>query len=233
MQLRSPHARTLATALVVVLTGCDLQVRPGTPGDRPDFVVAGIPDPLDLPSGGRDVANDLWNLARTGGTAEVDARVCVIDSGVDLDHPDLRVSRERSRSFISKGPEIGDPDDYNGHGTHVAGIIAALDNGVGTTGIASGATIVALKVVDSRGRGYTADVLEAIHFVSTPDKSGEPRCSVVNFSIGAARSPEVDKAVLKAAKRVPFVVSAGNRGRHVSAFSPAALDAKGVTVVTA
>lgn len=241
MHLRSPHTKTLATALVVVLTGCDVEVRPGSQAERPDFVIASAPGlagsggqrPATVSRQDESATGEPWNVRRSGGTADVDARVCVIDSGVDLDHPDLNVSKEHSRSFLKKGPERGDPDDFNGHGTHVAGIIAALDNEVGTTGLASGATIVALKVVDARGRGYTVDVLEAINWAAQTDKSGAPRCDIVNFSIGAARSPIVDKAVLKASRSVRFVVSAGNKGRHVSGFSPAALDAKGVTVVTA
>jgi subtilisin family serine protease len=153
--------------------------------------------------------------------------------GVDLTRPDLNVSVAWSRSFLDHGAEKNDPNDLHGHGTHVAGIIGGIDNDVGVTGIASGATIIALKVVDRKGRGYTEDVLKAIRYVAEPRKSGERLCDVVNFSIGTARSPTVDKAVLQASRTVPFVLSAGNRGRHVNAFSPAGVNGKQVYAVTA
>ncbi len=224
MFIRSPYPKTLVTALVAVLAGCDSDVRPG----QPDFVIAGSDIHANAP-----LDRDFWNVTRAGGTAPVDARVCIIDSGVDLTHPDLNVSVEWSRSFLDHGPERNDPNDFHGHGTHVAGIIGALDNDEGVTGIASGATIIALKVVDRKGRGYTEDVLQAIRYVAQRRKTGERLCDVVNFSIGAARSPEVDKAVLKAAESVPFVLSAGNKGQHVSGFSPAGVNGKQVYTVTA
>jgi subtilisin family serine protease len=226
MFYRSPYPKTFAAALVAVLVGCDSEVKPGQA--LPDFVMA-----TSLIHTDALVERDFWNVTRAGGTAPVDATVCIIDSGVDLTHPDLNVSVTLSRSFLDHGPEKNDPNDYNGHGTHVAGIIGALDNDHGVTGIASGATIVALKVVDRKGRGYTEDVLEAIRYVGHRSKTGERLCDVVNFSIGAAQSPEVDKAVLKAAQSVPFVLSAGNKGKHVKAFSPAGVNGKQIYTVTA
>ncbi|MFT5143152.1 MAG: subtilisin family serine protease [Rhodothermales bacterium] len=229
----TPHTRTWMTALVVVLGGCE-----PAPVDRlsarSDLVFA-IAEQPSWPAIGSPAAwpEEPWGVERVGGSAAVDGAVCIIDSGVDLNHPDLNVDVANSRSFIRHGPEKGDPMDRNGHGTHVAGIIGAKDNGFGVTGIASGATIVAVKVVDAKGLGYTRDVIAGIQYVSTKLKNGKPLCDVVNFSIGAVRDPAVDKAVVKASRVVPFVLSAGNQGLHVRHFSPARVDAKRVYTVTA
>ncbi|MBO6577368.1 MAG: S8 family serine peptidase [Rhodothermales bacterium] len=215
----SRYMSAIATLLVAGVAGCAGFERP-----EPRFELAGFTTHSDA---------DLWNVVRSGGAAPVNGRVCILDSGVDLNHPDLNVSKELSRSFVSRGPEQGDPHDYNGHGTHVAGIVAAIDNGIGVTGIASGATVVAIKVVNKDGQGYTGDVLAGIRYAASRLKDGQQLCDVVNFSIGAAADKRVDKAVRRAAKRVPFVASAGNKGRHVRDFSPARLNAKNVYTVTA
>lgn len=78
----------------------------------------------------------------------VDADIAIIDTGIDLDHPNLYVFA--NRSFI-RGASDGDDD--NGHGTHVAGTAAALDNYAGVVGVAPGARLWALKVLDNNGKG--------------------------------------------------------------------------------
>lgn len=89
-----------------------------------------------------------WGVARVGGPYQTTnggyaSRAYVVDTGVDLDHPDLTVNAGLSGSFLSsKGRGNDSPDDYNGHGTHVAGVIGAKNNGYGTVGVAPGAEIV-------------------------------------------------------------------------------------------
>jgi len=69
-----------------------------------------------------------WGVTRVGGPVDATGKVAwIIDTGVDLDHPDLNVDVARSVTFITSGPDSKDADDRNGHGTHVAGTIAALD----------------------------------------------------------------------------------------------------------
>lgn len=103
-----------------------------------------------------DLANTstlTWNVSQTGygrGDLQTTKTAWIIDTGIDLDHPDLNVDAGRSRSFISGQTSA---DDENGHGTHVAGIIGAVNNTIGITGIASGATLVALRVLDDEGEG--------------------------------------------------------------------------------
>jgi subtilisin family serine protease len=69
-----------------------------------------------------------WGVARVGGAGNgTGKRVWVLDTGVDLDHPDLNVAETDNISFLTKGKDHASPDDFNGHGTHVAGTIAALN----------------------------------------------------------------------------------------------------------
>jgi len=91
----------------------------------------------------------------------VDVDVAVIDTGVDFQHPDLNVAGgvncTSKNIFSSVCKEGGDDDHY--HGSHVAGIIGALDNGIGVVGVAPGARIWAVKVLNSRGTGYSSWII--------------------------------------------------------------------------
>ncbi len=74
----------------------------------------------------------------------------IIDTGIDLDHPDLNVDAAIGKTFVTRTTT---PEDDNGHGTHCAGIVAAIDNTVGVVGVAAGANVVPVKVLDKRGSG--------------------------------------------------------------------------------
>lgn len=91
-------------------------------------------------------------ITRVGGgtTYTGTAKAWIIDTGVDLDHPDLNVNTTLGRNFISTSKT---PDDDNGHGTHCAGIVAAKANTIGVVGVAAGAQVVPVKVLDRRGSG--------------------------------------------------------------------------------
>src|SRR5690606_27835123 len=84
-----------------------------------------------------------WNVAMVGYGDGTGKAVWIIDSGIDTDHPDLNVDILRSKSFVSG---ITSVEDGYGHGTSVAGVIAAKNNGSGLIGVASGATIISLRV---------------------------------------------------------------------------------------
>jgi hypothetical protein len=91
-----------------------------------------------------------WNVQRVGfgdGTGKI---AWVIDTGIDFGHPDLIVDRALSKSFVAGDTSA---DDDNGHGTHVAGVIGAKNNTFGVMGVAAGATLVSLKVLDKDGSG--------------------------------------------------------------------------------
>lgn len=100
--------------------------------------------------------------------------VAVIDTGVDSSHPDLNVVQKLS--FVDAEPST---DDFNGHGTHVAGTIAAKDNGLGVVGVIPGAQIYALKALNVDGTGNYSDIIEALDWVY----ANASKIAVVNMSI--------------------------------------------------
>ncbi len=138
----------------------------------------------------------------------------VIDTGVDLDHPDLHVNPDRGFSVFR-----GKQDDQNGHGTHVAGTIAAIDNGIGSIGVAPGATIVPVRVLDRKGSGTMSGVIAGVDFVAVNAKEGD----CVNMSLGGGVSTALDEAVVKAAAKsyAYFALAAGNSGEDAINHSPA------------
>jgi subtilisin len=172
-----------------------------------------------------------WSVRKTGyGNGEnfQDKTVWIIDTGVDLDHPDLNVDKVRSLSFISGQTSA---DDNNGHGTHVAGIIGAINNTIGVVGVASGVKVVALKVLDQVGAGTLSSVVSAVAYVSQNGKAGD----VVNMSLGLEGiSATLDREVKAAAdKGILFAIAAGNDGKSANNFSPGRVNHANVFTVSA
>jgi subtilisin family serine protease len=156
-----------------------------------------------------------WGIIRVGGAGSSSSNTAwVIDSGIDLDHPDLTVDVGRSVSFVSGG----DPDDKNGHGTHVAGTIAAKANGFGVVGVSPGTTVVAVRVLGASGSGSTSGVIKGVDYVGANGVSGD----VANMSLGGGASTALDNAVIAAAsKGVQFTLAAGNESVNANTRSPA------------
>ncbi|MEK6853232.1 MAG: S8 family peptidase [Nanoarchaeota archaeon] len=128
-----------------------------------------------LPWGVNRIDADLANGTGAG------VVVCVVDTGIDKDHPDLQANIVGGRNFVAKGAVV-DPakwDDDNGHGTHVAGTVAALDNSVGVIGVAPQASLLAAKVLNRQGSGYLSDVIAGIDYCV---QSG---ADVVSMSLGS------------------------------------------------
>ena len=167
--------------------------------------------------GGGTSQTTPYGIKRVNGGVASTGRVCVIDSGVDLDHPDLKVDKNASRTYITYGRDARSADDLNGHGTHVAGTIAALNNSQGVIGVAAGATVVAVKVLDQAGSGAYSAVIAGVDYVG----SGAPGCTVANMSLGGSVSQALDDAVLAASKNVVFVLAAGNESDDAKNHSPA------------
>lgn len=154
----------------------------------------------------------------------------VIDTGIDLDHDDLNVDTDRSEVFVSSGPGSNSPDDGDGHGTHVAGTIGAIDNDIDVVGVAEGATLVAVKVLDDNGRGDYSDVIDGIDYVAA---NGEPG-DAANMSLGGGTSDAVDTAVENAASNgIFFSIAAGNDSDDANNYSPARVEATNVMTVSA
>ena len=169
----------------------------------------------------------VWqgNDVSTRGNFASDTYAFVIDSGVLSTTGDLNLASTSSwhRSWVSGE---GAFTDGNGHGSHVAGTIAALANGEGVVGVAPGAQVVSLKVFDSSGGGasYTS-IIDAInHAVAViNDNSLDKSKVVINMSLGGGFSSSLDTAVKNAAGQgIRLAVAAGNDGKDADGYSPAA-----------
>lgn len=183
------------------------------------------------PGGGGSTAQTVpYGIARVGYGDATGKTAWVIDSGIDLDHPDLKVDVNRSRTFFTSGRDASSADDGNGHGTHVAGTIAALNNSIGVIGVAHGATVVAIKVLDSRGSGSYSGVIAGVDYVASAAQSGD----VANMSLGGPVSQALDDAVIAAAnKGIKFALAAGNDSKHASGSSPARANHANIYTVSA
>jgi subtilisin family serine protease len=168
-----------------------------------------------------------WGITRVnGGVSAVGKTAWIIDSGIDLDHPDLTVDVNRSRTFLGGSTT---PDDQNGHGTHVAGTIAAKANSIGVVGVAAGATVVAVRVLDRRGSGSTSGVIAGVNYVAANGVVGD----VANMSLGGSVSTSLDEAVLAASKNVKFALAAGNETDNANNHSPARVNGVNIYTVSA
>ena len=157
--------------------------------------------------------NDTWGVNRIGAGAVHDTgnrgaavKVAVIDSGINYDHPDLVANYAGGYDFVNQD---GDPFDDNGHGTHVAGTIAASDNGTGVVGAAPDASIYALKAFDATGSASFSDIIAALEWAV------DHGMDVVNNSYGSSEDPGpiVELAYQNAeAAGLLLIGSAGNSG---------------------
>lgn len=147
--------------------------------------------------------------------------VAVVDTGIDITNADLLVGAQ-SYSAVSALAK-----DDNGHGTHVAGIIAALNNGIGVVGVAPRATVYAVKVLDRRGSGTDSTVIAGLDWVAHNAGVVYPAIRVLNMSLGRpgtlGDNPVYRQAVATlAGMGITVVVAAGNdAGLEVSQQVPA------------
>ena len=176
------------------------------------------------------VSPDLvtWNVDKVGYGDGIGKRAWILDSGIDTDHPDLTVDTNHSRTFMEGETSV---EDDNGHGTHVAGVIGAKNNQIGTLGVASGATIIGLKVLNNVGEGKLSLTLKALSYVRANAKAGD----VVNISMSLNDISEVLETEIQAiASRGIFVtIAAGNEGKSANDISPARTSGKNIYTVTA
>jgi len=172
-----------------------------------------------------------WGITRVGGFVNYSGSnvAWVIDTGIDLTHPDLNVSSTNGFTAFTSGRDAN-LNDGNGHGTHVAGTIAALNNSVGVVGVAAGAPVVPVKVLDSRGSGSYTGVIAGVDWVGGKGKSGD----VANMSLGGPASQALDDAVLAASnKGIKFVLAAGNSSADAKNYSPARVNGSNIWTISA
>lgn len=169
------------------------------------------------PGGGSQPTQSTpWGVSRVNGGISGSGKVAwIIDSGIDPTHPDLVVDAGRGKDFT--GSRSGWKDE-NGHGTHVAGTVAARsDNGIGVVGVAAGATVIAVRVLDRRGSGSYSGVIAGVDYVAKTASSGD----VANMSLGGPVSQALDDAVLAAGTKLAMVLAAGNESDNAANHSPA------------
>src|SRR5215208_6344783 len=144
----------------------------------------------------------------------VDADIAILDTGIDLDHADLNVFHERS--FI---PGTINADDDHGHGTHLAGVAAAKDNSFGMVGIAPGARLWAIKVLESSGMGEISTLIKGLDYIN----QHQNEVDVAVLSLGCeCESGALDIAINNSIKAgITIVVAAGNEGKNARTFTPA------------
>ena len=184
--------------------------------DRPVSALDGVPLTTGdtVPTSVRRI--EAGSAALTHGASS--ANVAVVDSGVDLDHPDLNV--RRGANCVGTGL----PEDDNGHGTHVAGTIAARNDGVGVTGVAPGTTVYAVKVLDGAGTGSWSSVICGLDWAiaTHADADATNDIDVANLSLGGAgtsvrdcvsTSDPLHLAICRATSSgIVVVAAAGNEG---------------------
>lgn len=137
--------------------------------------------------------------------------VAICDTGIDTDHPDLVSNIIGGRNFTPEGWSQSNYEDGNGHGTHVAGTIAA--NGK-IKGVAPEAKILVCKVLDRNGSGNYYSIIEGIRYATAwKGKNGE-KVRIINMSLGGSvDDPKLEKAILAAcSKGIIVVVASGNEG---------------------
>jgi len=164
---------------------------------------APAPQPTENLEWGVDrVDADLaWAVSKGNGV-----KVAIIDTGIDKDHPDLVANLKGGVNFTSRFSTRWNDD--NGHGTHVAGIVAAVDNTIGVIGVAPEAHLYAVKVLDRNGSGYVSTVIKGIEWAKNNGMQ------VVNMSLGTASDVQAlhDAVDAAYAAGLVLVAAAGNSG---------------------
>ncbi len=156
-----------------------------------------------------------WGIDRVDadlvwGTTVGDAvKVGVIDTGIELSHPDLAANIKGGYNAINSTRSA---NDDNGHGTHVAGIIAAANNSIGVVGVGPAIDLYAIKVLSRTGSGYLSDVIEGLNWAVVNG------LQIVNMSLGSSSNVQsfADAVVAAKAAGLVMVAAAGNSGAAVS-----------------
>ena len=169
-----------------------------------------------------------YGITRVGGGVDATGKhAWIIDTGIDLDHPDLNVGT--GASFVTRGKITA--DDGNGHGTHVAGTIGAINNAIGVVGVAANATVHPVRVLDKSGSGYIDWIVKGIDYVAANASPGD----VANMSLGATgHFQSLHDAVTRAADLgIKFSVAAGNESDDANFHEPAHINHANVFTISA
>lgn len=163
---------------------------------------ARAPQPVEVLPWGVDRidADAAWTTSTASGV-----KVAIIDTGIDRDHPDLKTNIAGGINTVN--PRKSAEDD-NGHGTHVAGTIAGIDNEIGVIGVGPSASLYAVKAFGSSGFAYTSDIIEGIQWCVNN------QMDVINMSFGSSGDTQALHDAITAAFNagIVLVAAAGNNG---------------------
>lgn len=150
-----------------------------------------------------------WRLSQGEGV-----KVAVIDTGCDLNHNDLKSNLLPGKNFVERNK---DPQDFNGHGTHVTGTICAINNSLGMVGVAPLCKVLPVKALGNDGSGNTKDVVDSVYWAA------DQKVDFITMSLGTPKNvPELEKAIKYALnKGVITFCAAGNAGNTREIFYPA------------
>ncbi|MFS1511209.1 S8 family peptidase [Chengkuizengella sp. SCS-71B] len=163
-----------------------------------------------IPWGVQEIkAPQVWKYTKGDGI-----KISVIDTGVDFNHPDLKEQLRRGFNFIY--PHMP-PWDDNGHGTHIAGTIAASNENMGVVGTAPRAELYPIKAFDYRGTAYSSDIIQAIEW------SIRNQMNIINMSFGMSNRSQSLLDAIKQANELGIitVASSGNDGKRENVDYPA------------
>ncbi|MCU0377210.1 MAG: S8 family serine peptidase [Bacteroidales bacterium] len=203
-----------------------LKKNPNVRGVWPDMMFTlGKPAPVPTPLPAEVTPQ---GITRVGGTTYTGTKKAwIIDTGIDLDHQDLSVDAGSGKTFVAR---TATPDDDNGHGTHCAGIVGAIDNTVGVVGVAAGAKVVPVKVLDKRGSGAMSVIIAGVDYVT----SNAPAGDAANMSLGGGIYEPLDlKVVAMGAKGIFVSLAAGNESDDANNHSPARANGPNVYTISA
>ena len=168
-----------------------------------------------------------WGITRVGGAGDGTGKTAwILDTGVDLANADLNTSKACHTYFAGNSP-----DDGNGHGTHVAGTIAAKNNTLDVVGVAAGAYVCSVRVLGNSGSGTWEWIVNGVNYDAAHGGNGD----VANMSLGGSGSNTTLENAIRdaAAKGIKFVIAAGNEGVNAGTTTPARLNATNVYTISA
>lgn len=187
---------------------------------KPSTIGVDMAQPVSIAASNDPYRSSQWALTTFGAetlwkkSTGKSVVIAVVDTGVALTHPDLRGRVLAGRDYIAPGTS---PADENGHGSHVAGIIAAnANNKVGTAGLAHQSLILPVRVLDRDGRGNSANVAQGIIWAA------QKGVNIINLSLSASRSDNAIKSAVAYAqsRNIVVIAAAGNSGCGLLLGSP-------------
>lgn len=230
------HALTGFAANLTAEQVSALQANPNVEAIVKDDVISLGPIETQMSTNAAAAQTTPCGITNAGGFADGSTKgtfIWIVDTGIDLDHPDLNVITNSLYAISKVG---GTPDDCHGHGTHVAGTAAAKNNTTGVVGVSAGAKVVPVKVFSDcvNPSSSSSTIISGLDHIASKDIAGD----VVNMSLGGnfgstcATSSPYKAAVTNLSSTGTWVVmAAGNSSANAANFQPGCLNAsKAITI---